>query len=499
MCGLLLKLKRLLGDSVLYSLMSVGTKMIAIIMVPIFLDYLGGSQYGVLANMESLLAIISLLIVFGTDAALAYYYFRETGRLDRQLTYIQNVMGFRLTVATLFLITALLFGNSLSYVFTRVPHQYEMTLWLVMFINLADSIIVLAVTVYRYEMKTIRVVILNLAKLSLYALLSYVFMVNWNNSVESIMWGRLVSIIFILLVCGRSLISFLHIKFEPAIWKEILRYAVPLVPASLAFWLIGSSNRLIITYLATGTSEFALTQVAIFDLAYKFASIISLMTYGMQMAWRPFSMQMKDHKDSASFFGKIYLVIFVIGMISTMTITTLSPLTSLLFGDANKQVSEEAVQYIGFLSLASFINFFYLVLCSGLFFQEDTRIVTKAFLLASILYIMLTFGLYPLFNLWSAGIWAIVIANLITYLVPLLIIFAKSQQVYYVPVPYKKLIFLFVQTVISMATITWLQKGDGTGYYQVLAWMYFSGSLWICRIDRDLQVVGRKVMQEEGK
>lgn len=493
MCELFSKLKRLLGDSILYAFMSVGTKIIAFLMIGVFQDQLEKVGFGILANMDSALSLTSLMIIFGTDAALAFYYYREKNDPDRQLRYIQNVMGFRLSVAIFFLLVSIVFGNPLAAFITNsaVPEQYYVTLVLVMAINLIDSIIVLTVTVYRYEMRTIRVILLTISKLSLYALFSYLFMVFWSGTVESVMWGRLLALVLILLVSGRSIISYLKVKFDVPIWKEIITYAAPLVPSTLAFWIIGSSNRFFITYLSD--KDTALYYVGIFDTAFKFAAVISLLTYGIQMAWRPFAMQMKDEKGSTDLFGKVYLGVFVMGIVGVMAITTLAPLLK-VGAFFVKPAYFVSIQYIGFLSLSAFINFYYIIICSGVFFQENTKIVTIAFVFAALLYVGLILGLHPLF-----GIWGVVVSNIIAYLVPTVIIFKKSQEVFYIPVAYGKLVFLFFQTVISMVGIVYLQNNSFSVFYQVIPWFYFIGSLWICRVDQDLRtIVNRQVQEEEN-
>lgn len=425
---------------------------------------------GILTNTDTTISMLGFLVIFGTDAALAYFYLEEKDP-QKKLRYVQNIMGFRVTVSVSLLVisslVAWLFPESV-YLVGSINSAIQISVWTMLF----ETIGVLAITVYRLDMRTIRVVVLSLLKLLLIAILSYLFLTYVSPTLQSIFYARLISIVFILLITGKQVLSYLKIRFDREIWKEVLAYSAPLVPATLAFWIIGSSNRYFIVWLMGG-GAFS----GIYGLAVNYASMITLVTYGMQMAWRTYSMQIKNKEGSEHLFAKIYMGIFVIGMLMVMVITNVMPWVIRI----NHKAFWEAYQYVGFLSLGSFLNFYYLIVSAGLFFTKQTKPISHAFGIAAVVSLGLNASLIPLWGLWGC-----VAANVATYLLALILIIRSSQKSYYIPVSTTKLGLIFLQTVISMAAMVFIQVNSYPVYWLILPWLYFIATLIVCRVDKEL-------------
>lgn len=450
------------------------TKLIAFIMVPIYLHHLTTAEYGALGNIDATVSILTFLIIFGTDSALAYYYF-EVEDAQKKLRYVQNVLGFRLAVALALSVIIWTLGKEISLMVTNSP-VFGFALNISMLTLLLDTVVTLVITIYRYEMLTVRVVILTVLKMASIAVLSYILLVYVQGSLDSILWARLISVGAILLLCGKAVLQYLKLSFDKEILKEVLKYSAPLVPATLSFWVIGSSNRYVMTAML---GPHGLEAAGIYNAAFQFASMISLLTYGIQMAWRPFSMQIKKKENSRDLFAKIYIAIFVIGMLGIMAVTTLIPWIFQLL----KKDYADAFQYVGFLSLITFISFYYLIISSGLLFTKKTKPISYAFGFGAVLSVILNIVLVPLYAIWGT-----VIANLIAYIVAVAIIFRKSQQAYYIPVSAGKLVFILLQTILSAGSLVYIQVSHLPGAYQLLPWVYFIGSLMISRVDRDFRL-----------
>lgn len=468
------QVKRLVGDSFLYAFMSMSTKLIAFIMVPIYVHHLTTAEYGALGIIDATVSILTFLIIFGTDSALAYYYF-EVEESDKKLRYVQNVLAFRLAVALALSLIIWTLGKEISLLITNSP-VFGFALNISMLTLVLDTIVTLVITIYRYEMLTIRVVTLTVLKMGLIAVISYVFLVYVHGSLDSILFARLISVGAVLLLCGKSVLQYLKLSLDKEILKEVLKYSAPLVPATLSFWVIGSSNRYVMTAMLGPNG---LDAAGIYHAAFQFASMISLLTYGIQMAWRPFSMQIKKKENSRELFAKIYIVIFVIGMLGIMAVTTLIPW---IFQMLKKEYAD-AFQYVGFLSLVTFLSFYYLIISSGLLFTKRTKPISYAFGLGAVLSVILNIALVPFYQIWGT-----VIANLIAYIVAVAIIFYKSQQAYHIPVSAGKLIFILLQTILSAGSLVYIQVYHLPAAYQMLPWAYFIASLLLSRVDRDFRL-----------
>jgi O-antigen/teichoic acid export membrane protein len=467
---LLSQLKRLGADSLLYAFMNVGTKLIAFLMLPIYTGYLTVAEYGVLDIMDRITSMLIFLVIFGTDSALSFYYF-DTKNEHKKLEYVRTVMYFRLFIVFILFMIAVVFGEWLAIEFFDNASYQSLFYWGagVLFF---DTMVVVMLMVFRFDFKTIRVVIFTVLKMLLIAVISYLIIRFLNRSPEGVLVGRMVSnalVFFMLLVFGWK---YFKPTFSFQAVKEILKYAAPLVPASLAFWIIANSNAFFIKHYGT------LEDVGIYGAATKFATVITLLTSGVQMAWRPYSMSIKDKEDSPVLFSKVYYLILLVGIFGVMAIATVMPwLIQIL--DPNYS---EAYKYVALVSAATFLNFYYLIISVGLFIQKRTSIISYTFGIVGVVNIILNILLIPPFGVWGA-----VAAYLLSYLSAITFIFNRSQKLYFVPVSFLKMSLLFLSMILSVVGIIYIQETAIPDGWILAGWIFLIAVILVSRVDKDIR------------
>ncbi|MBY0123496.1 oligosaccharide flippase family protein [Bacillus sp. S/N-304-OC-R1] len=464
------QIRRLGADSLLYAFMNVGTKLIAFIMLPIYTSFLPDpAQYGVLDYLDRFTSMLTFVVIFGTDSALAYYYFDSEDKKKR-LEYVRSVMTFRLLIVFIIAIVFLIGGQWLTQLLIDDAKLYYL-LYLSIGVMALDTVIALILTVLRYDFFTKKVVTFTILKMLLIAVLSYVFLAYVSPTIDGIIYGRLISVGIVILLLIKPVLKFTRFTFNKNLLKEILIYAAPLVPASLAFWVIVNANSFLLKAFTS------LHEVGIYGTAVRFASLITLLTSGVQMAWRPFSMSLKDKKDSPVLFAKLYYGILLIGTLGVLFVATLMPWIIRMLGSGY----HEAYQYVAILSAVTFLNFFYMIISVGIFFTKQTKIISYAFGMAAVVNIVLNLMLIPSFSIWGS-----VSAYLISYLIAITYIFVKSQKLYHVPVSFGKMAFLFLSSLLATAAIVYIQETDISNSNIVFAWLGYFVMILISRLDKDL-------------
>lgn len=462
--------KRLGADSLLYAFMNVGTKLIAFIMLPIYTSFLVPAEYGVLDIVDKWTSMLTFLVIFGTDSALAYYYF-DTKEEEKKLEYVRDVMYFRLFIVALLGIIILFAGSRVSEMLFG-SLSYVRLLYIAIGVLFLDTIIVVILMVLRFDFHTKKVVIATVGKMVFVAVFSYLFLAYVLRSPEGVLLGRIISsgIVFLLLLpIG---IKYLKPKIAFGSMKELLKYGAPLVPASLAFWVIANAG--VFFLQAFHSTE----EVGIYGAATKLATVITLLTSGVQMAWRPYSMSMKDKENSPILFSKIYIGLLLLGILGIMGIATIMPVVIKLLGEGY----ESAFQYVALISAASFLNFYYLIISVGLFFTKKTTVISVTFVIVAIINTILNILLIPVFSIWGA-----VASYLIAYMIAIIFIFRKSQQAFFVPVSFGKMAFLFINMIIAVIGIIYIQKTELSNIYIVFPWLYLLVTIGISRIDKDFR------------
>ncbi|ESU34213.1 polysaccharide biosynthesis protein [Bacillus sp. 17376] len=467
---MLAQFKRLGADSLLYAFMNIGTKLIAFIMLPIYTNFLPREKYGLLTTIDTVTAMLTFLVIFGTDSALAFYYF-ETKEKDKKLEYVRNVMYFRLFIVGILGLLVLISGPLISEMILGSSQHVDL-LYLALGVLFVDSMVIVILMVMRFDFKTKKVVIFTVGKMLLIAILSYIFLKYFVTSAEGILLGRLVSVILILVPLIITSSAYLKPKINFDSLKEIIKYAAPLVPTSLAFWVIAYAS---IIFLGKFQS---MEEVGVYGAATRLATVITLLTSGVQMAWRPYSMSLKDKKDSPLLFSKIYLALLIIGIFGVMGIATIMPF---VIGILGKEYYN-AYQYVALISAATFLNFYYLIISVGLFFTKKTTTISITFGMVAVINTILNIVLIPKFSIWGA-----VAAYLIAYMVAIIFIFRKSQQAYYVPVSFGKMAFLFLNMLIAVIAIIYVQEQGLNWIYIGGAWIYLIFITAASRVDKNFR------------
>jgi O-antigen/teichoic acid export membrane protein len=450
--------------------MNVGTKIIAFLMLPIYTNYLSPTEYGALDYIDKISSMLTFIIIFGTDSALSYYYFDAKDE-GKKLKYVQNVMWFRIFIVLILTLTLLLGGQWLSEQLLD-SERYVNLFYLMAGILFLDTIIVVVLTVLRFTFHTKKVVVYTVLKMLLIAILSYLFLKFIITSPEAIFLGRIISSGIILIFLLSVSIKYLKPKLNREILKEILKYAAPLVPASIAFWVIANSSTLILKEFSS------LEEVGIYGAAMKLATVITLITSGVQMAWRPYSMSIKDNDNSPILFSKIYMLLLVVGSVSILIVATFMPYIIKILN----QDYYEAYKFVALIAVSTFLNFFYLIISVGLFFKKQTAYISIAFGVVAVVNFILNMILIPLVSIWGA-----VIAYLLSYIVAVVLIFIKSQKVYHVPVNTLKMILVFLAMLISVIAVTFIQEFQINKMYIALVWAGFIFSIALLRIDKEMK------------
>jgi len=461
---LLKQLKRLGGDSLLYAFMNVGTKIIAFVMLPIYTTFLSTEQMGIFDLLEAALAVITFLVIFGTDNALAYYFYQVTEE-EKKIDYVKTVVTIRIFIASIFFISFVVFGSIFSELLLGSDKYKDMFL-LLGIVLITEALITVILTYYRFIFKSKKVALLTVFKLLLVAIFSYLLLRYSNWKVESLYLGRIASGFVLLIILVRPLFKFFTLKVDFQLVKEIIKYGAPLVPASLAFWVITFSNRIILSKFTT------FGDVGVYGVAVKIATMITLLTTGIQMAWRPYSMNIKDEPNAKDIYAKVYYIILGIGIVGLLAIASVSPFIVQIL--APQEGYREAANYVALLSLGSFLSFYYLIISVGLFLEEKTAIVSKYVGISAGISIVLNLLLIPYFKIWGATA-----ALVISFVFVNIFIFKKSQEVYYVPVSIRKLVGVLINGCIGILAIVMIYINDLNIIFILIPWIYVFFSFYV--------------------
>ncbi|MCS1352251.1 lipopolysaccharide biosynthesis protein [Mechercharimyces sp. CAU 1602] len=465
-------LKQLFSDSAAFSLALMGNKLVAFLLVPVYTTYLSVQQYGYWDITTSVLLIVTYLSMMGTDVAMAFYY-HDAATLNERRRYLSTaiVLGIVLSICY-FLIVGIGGRWWLSFLYEGQA-TYPQILLYAMGVNLTTVVIQHLLAYARYSRRVWVFNSMTMMYVIGSSLASIYFLVVDKRGVEGIFLGQWLwqlVIVVVLLILFRSELTW---RLQWRYCKDLLFYGLPLLPTLMSFWVLNSLSRPLLTVMGT------VGEAGILGTAVRFASVVALVTGAFQLAWRPFSMSLKDEEHAPRLYSsvaRLYLLITTCGILFLSFV--IRPIMQALTGDP---AFVEGYPIVWMLSLGTVLNTFHAIIGIGLFIRKRTRVLTPIFLCASLLYLGGNLFLIPFWGFWAVGVMTVV-----TYFLIMVWVYARAQKIYPIDFRIASMLSFLMIYVGLLSFVTWIQvEGwrDAWLYYGFVVLLYIS-SIFVTRLFR---------------
>jgi O-antigen/teichoic acid export membrane protein len=203
--------------------------------------------------------------------------------------------------------------------------------------------------------------------------------------------------------------------------KVMLRFAFPLIPGSMAYWIVNFSDRYFVQYY-TNTGEVGLYQVGA-----NLASAVAILTTAFQQAWGPFALSIHTQKDARKVYSATLSAYLVITCLATVSLTLLAP--EIINLVATKQYSG-ASTVIGFLSMSYVLIGLTYIAATGPTIVKRSGPTGIAMTMAAVLNIILNILLVPRLGRTGSAL-----ATMLAQAVIPIYLFYRAQSMY--PIPYR--------------------------------------------------------------
>jgi O-antigen/teichoic acid export membrane protein len=207
--------------------------------------------------------------------------------------------------------------------------------------------------------------------------------------------------------------------FSAARLREMLRFALPLIPTGLAFWIVGFADRYFVQRFDS-TAE-----VGLYGVGSAVAGLLALLTGAFQLAWGPFALSIHKAPDARGTYASAFLAYVTVTAMGAAGLALLAP-------EAIRLVATEryvgASSVVGLLALGYAMAGLTYVASTGATIMKATGPVGVAVTLAAVLNVGLNFLLVPAYGKVGAAA-----ATLASQAVTPLYLFRRSQQLYAIP------------------------------------------------------------------
>lgn len=414
-------IKNLASDSLIYGLAGIATRLMGVLLTPLYTRVYTPEDYGVFGVINNAYSLIALLMIFSLDNSTARWFY-DSEDYEKRKKIVSTWYWFYLILSTLvggfFFLTADFWSRFVSY-------QPELAIEYIQILAVSlpvTVVTVVATKVLRFEKKPKSTVVLTFLQALTLIIFNVIFVLVLEMGLTGAFYAKLVAGILMVPL------AFFYIKrwigrfslLDFSLLKQMIHYSLPFIPASISIWMINLSA---VFFLNGRVSD---ADLGLFQVAFTLASFGGIVVNSFQQAWSPFAFSIIHQEKAKETYGKILLVYL-------MVIGSLTLLISLFSLEALMIIATPS--YYGAAVISSILVF------TGLFsgltniadlgsaISKKTLPLGLVYTLSALVLVLLNISLIPPFGVIGSA-FAVCISQLISPI----FVFYFSQKVY--PIPY---------------------------------------------------------------
>jgi O-antigen/teichoic acid export membrane protein len=412
---------RLAGDTLVYGLGGVASSAVSVFLVPIYARQLGDDGVGVTGVLNSTIALSLMLFGLALPQAFIRWYLKEAsdrgqrGRILGTALAIRiaaSLVGFAAVLIAVTPLTGALYGGRYLSVFALAAP-----------IVLFDSFSAIPLSFLRAERLARAYVAVSLTRAILGTILILTLVVPMQIGVVGVALGSAAAAAISAAIGVAALVwvGAPRPTFDLPLARDMLRFAIPLVPAGLAGWVLNLSDRPLLQAF-TGSEA----TVGVYTLGYTGGLVISaLVVQPFALAWGAAQWEMARRDDAPQAFARMmtwYLVLATGGAL--LLSATGTDALRLLVGP-EFELSRFIVPFSAF---AYVLYGAYTIATSGLGIVGRTPLIATTMAVAAAAAVVMNVLLIPVIGMFGAAV-----STLLSYLLLAVLSGGASQRHYPVP------------------------------------------------------------------
>lgn len=382
--------KKLLNNSMIFAVGTLGSKLVSLMLVPLYTYYLSTGEYGtvdlMVATINMLLPIVSVSVF---EAVLRF-------TLDDNAD-AENILSNSLFVVFIGFTLLILFYPLLSY-FLGLDNVLNF-MYIILFLQMIE----LVLSQYLRGLGKVKAFALNgIILATATGVFNILFLVYLGFGVEGYFYAMIVAyLISLVYLMGTtkvlSSLSYKHINKSSI--KNILVYSLPLVPNSIMWWLINASSRYFISFFVS------LSANGLYAVASKIPSLLNVLYQVFNQAWQLSAIEEYDGDNRPDFYSNVFNYLSAFMFIGGSVIIILAkPMFSVLF--APEYFNAWAVT--PFLVLGTIFSSFSSFLGTNYIAAKQTKGIFNTSIYGGIISVVFNLILIPTLGVIGAGISSVI-------------------------------------------------------------------------------------------
>lgn len=422
MAGLGTELKRLGKHSAIYGLGGLVSRILAVLLLPLYTRYLSPSDYGKVETLIALTTVIGIVLRMGIHSAFFRFYFDSPEPEHRRLV-LRTSFWFTMAMATAGLIVGVALSPQISDLLFGTTDDAELVaaafvgLWAGMNYEQLTSL-------FRVEERSTAFVAASLSNVLLTIGATLILVVALDKGPIGVIVGNFTGTLLVYAALVGYRREQLGLQFDRGLLREMNRFGTPLVPTALFLWVTNFSDRLFLVQLAD------VTEVGLYSVGVRIASAMVLLLTAFRLAWPAFAYSIEDEGEARRTYA--YVLTYLV-LVATWVATALALLSPWIVDWIAAPAFDESSRVVGPLAFAAVAFGAYIVVAIGVGRARRTQFNWVVTGVSAVVNIALNLVLIPPYGMMGAAV-----ATVAAYTTMFLGMAWWSQRIYTVPYQWRR-------------------------------------------------------------
>jgi O-antigen/teichoic acid export membrane protein len=467
-------LKQLSKDTAVYGVSTIVGRFLNFLLVPFYTNIFLPEEYGIITNIYAFIAILNIIFIYGMDAA--YIRFAKNEEIGNEKDIFSTpyfaVLIFSLIFSLIIIWLKVPLGESFA-----VPDNYNYLFLFVASILFTDAIAVIPFIRLRIERRSKKFAAFKIINIVINVSLNLYLILKLKMGIEAVFISNLVASVITFFLLTPSILKLLNFSFSSSIFKRMLKFGLPYLPAGLGSILIQVIDRPIMEHLTD------LNTLGIYQANHKLGIFMMLFVSMFQYAWQPFFMQESKSEDAKKIFSRV-LTYFTLVASIILIVLSLFIDNIIRFEIFGKTIIGQdywsGVTVVPVILFAYMFNGLYVVFTAGIYIKEKSIYVPLITGAGAVVNIISNFILIPVLGMMGAAL-----SVLASYIVMAAGLYFVTQKFYKINYEKKKIAIIFLLILLFGAIYYFLYYNiEIILIYKFLMLILFLASILFFVIDK---------------
>jgi len=238
---MLSRIKSTAKNSIIYGLGNLSSKLIGLVLLPLYTSVLPVGEFGKLAMLETTAQI--LVAIFGMSLHAAYFrWYWDEEYKQKQKSLFFSLLVFLGAMSLLMVISLTSAASPLSSMLLDSDHDARL-IRLMAITTGFDIMGILPLTLMRLQERPLLFITANVTKFTTNLILTILFIVGLHHKIEGIYEAQIIGNVIFFVFLSKYIWNHLEFRFEVKALKEMISFSFPLMLASIAGFFITMTDR----------------------------------------------------------------------------------------------------------------------------------------------------------------------------------------------------------------------------------------------------------------